>query len=72
MDNQTFAKTVLIPELVTEDSYTQRVGGYVSEQFELWICCLKLLKLNKKAVKLSVSKLWIIKGLLLRIALPSA
>ena len=22
------------PELVTEDSYTQRVGGYVSEQFE--------------------------------------
>ncbi len=22
------------PELVTEDSYTQRVGGHVSEQFE--------------------------------------
>lgn len=25
---------VAYPELVTEDSYTQRVGGYVSEQFE--------------------------------------
>lgn len=25
---------IAYPELVTEDSYTQRVGGYVSEQFE--------------------------------------
>ena len=31
--------------------------------YKLWICCLKLLKLNKQSVKLSVSELWIIKGI---------
>ena len=31
--------------------------------YKLWICCLKLLELNKQAVKLSVSKLWIIKSI---------